>query len=378
MTTLRVIVDDVLTDVPDGISRYSLELTRQLIATAPRGCVVEGIVAARGETDRRLLQQLLPGLVGVHALPVGPRELALAWQMGVKLPLGGGLIHAPSLLAPLFKHDATDSLNQTTVTVHDVSAWTSPDSVGVVEAAWQKAMVKRARKFADAVVVPTHAVAEQLDDVAKLGDRIRVIGGAPSDTLRVPADAHARAEALRLPERYIATVSSLDPRKGLRPLISAMAHPSVAGLPLVVVGPEEFHGEHVSTVAMEAGLPEGRVRALGTLGDPDLAVVLSRAAVFVYPNLSSGFGLPVIEAMRFGTPVVHSDDPAVSEVAFGAGVTVPKDDADRYPARLAEAIGSVLADDDIRERLRFAGTDRAAAFSWQASAEQVWRLHAEL
>jgi glycosyltransferase involved in cell wall biosynthesis len=262
--------------------------------------------------------------------------------------------------------------------VHDVSAWTAPDAVGVVEAAWQKSMVKRARKFADAVVVPTHAVAEQLDDVAKLGDRIRVIGGAPSDTLRVPADADARAEALRLPERYIATVSSLDPRKGLRPLISAMARPVLDGLPLVVVGPEGFRGERVSTVAMEAGMPEGRVRALGTLADPDLAVVLSRADVFAYPNLSSGFGLPVIEAMRFGTPVVHSNEPALSEVAFGAGVAVAKDDADGYPARLAEAIAAVLADDALRERLRFAGLDRAAAFSWRASAEQVWRLHAEL
>ncbi|GAB3804747.1 glycosyltransferase family 1 protein [Humibacter antri] len=378
MTTLRVIVDDVLTDVPDGISRYSLELTRQLIATAPHGCAVEGIVAARGEADRRRLQQLVPGLIGVHSLPVGSRELALAWQMGVKLPLGGGLIHAPSLLAPLFKHDAKDSLDQTTVTVHDVSAWTSPDAVGVVEAAWQKSMVKRARRFADAVVVPTHAVAEQLDDIAKLGDRIRVIGGAPSDALRVPSDADARAEALRLPQRYIATVSSLDPRKGLRPLITAMAQPSLAGLPLVVAGQDEFHGERVSTVAMEAGLPEGRVRVLGALNDPDLAVVLSRAAVFAYPNLSSGFGLPVIEAMRFGTPVVHSDDPAVSEVAFGAGVTVAKDDPERYPARLAEAISSVLTDEPLRERLRFAGMDRAAAFSWRASAEQVWRLHAEL
>ncbi|HVX07827.1 glycosyltransferase family 1 protein [Humibacter sp.] len=378
MTTLRVIVDDVLTDVPDGISRYSLELTRQLIATAPRGCVVEGIVAARSETDRRVLQQLLPGLVGVHALPVGSRELALAWQMGVKLPMGGGLIHAPSLLAPLFKHDASDSVDQTTVTVHDVSAWTAPEAVGVVEAAWQKAMVKRARKFADAVVVPTHAVADQLNQVAKLGDRIRVIGGAPSDTLQVPDDADARAGALRLPERYIATVSSLDPRRGLRALIGAMTDPALHDLPLLVVGPEEHHGERVSTVAMEAGLAEGRVRTLGSLGDPDLAVVLSRATVFVYPNLSSGFGLPVVEAMRFGTPVVHSDDPAVAEVAFGAGVTVPREDSEGYPARLAEAVSSVVADDTLRERLRFAGMDRAAAFSWRASAESVWQLHAEL
>ena len=378
MTTLRVIVDDVLTDTPDGVSRYSLELTKQLVATAPKGCVVEGVIAAHNDTDRHLLQQLLPGLAGVHALPVGSRELALAWQMGVKLSMGGGLIHAPSLLAPLFKHDAADGLDQTTVTIHDVSAWTAPESVGSVEAAWQKAMVKRARKFADAVVVPTHAVAEQLASVARLGDRIRVIGGAPSDTLQLPSDVEARREALGLPERYIATVSSLDPRKGLRQLIQAMADPALAGVQLVVVGPEEFHGERVSTVAMEAGLPEGRVRTTGTLGDTDLAVVLAGAQVFVYPNLASGFGLPVIEAMRFGTPVVHSDDAAVVEVAFGAGITVAREGADGYSERLARAIADLLSDDERRERLRFAGMDRAAAFSWRSSAELVWKLHAEL
>ncbi|NNC13064.1 glycosyltransferase family 4 protein [Planctomonas sp. JC2975] len=377
MTTLRVIVDDVLSDVPDGVSRYSLELTRQLVATAPRGCVVEGVIAAHDETDRRRLQELLPGLADVHSLPVGPREVALAWQMGVKLPMGGGLIHAPSLLAPLFRHD-TDDLDQTTVTVHDASAWTASDKLGLTQTAWQKAMFKRARKFADAIVVPTHAVAEQLEDVAHLGDRIRVIGGAPSDTLRLPADADVRAARLRLPAQYVATVSSLDPRKGLRELLKAMSHPLLDGMPLVVVGPEEFRGETISTVAMECGLPEGRVLVLGTLEDEDLAVVLSRAGVFAYPNLASGFGLPVVEAMRFGTPVVHSDDPAVREVAFGAGIAVPREDAKGYPARLAQAIAAVLADPGVQERLRFAGMDRSAAFSWRDSAERVWLLHAEL
>lgn len=378
MTTLRVIVDDVLTEVPDGVSRYSLELTKQLIATAPRGCDVEGIIAAHDDKDRQHLDLLLPGLAEVHVLPVGSRELRLAWQMGVKLPVGGGLIHAPSLLAPLFKHKGSTTLEQTTVTVHDVSAWTAPEAAGVVEAAWQKAMVKRARKFADAIVVPTHAVAEQLSEAAKVGDRIRVIGGAPSGTLRLPADADARSASLGLPQHYVATVSSLDPRRGLRALITAMAHPLMNGLPLVVVGPDEFRGERVATVAMEAGLPEGRVRTLGTLSDSDLAVVLDRADVFAYPNLISGFGLPVIEAMRFGTPVVHSDDPAVAEVAFGAGIVVPREDAAGYPERLAEALSTVLADEAVRERLHFSGMDRAAAFSWRDSAERVWALHAEL
>jgi glycosyltransferase involved in cell wall biosynthesis len=378
MATLRVIVDDVLTDVADGVSRYTLELTRQLIATAPQGCVVEGVIAARSETDRHLLQQLLPGVGNLHALPVSSRELALAWQMGVKLPIGGGLIHAPSLLAPLFKHGGPGSGDQVAVTVHDVAAWTTSGAVGVVETAWQKSMVKRARRFADAVVVPTHAVAQQLNDVTDLGSRIRVIGGAPAETLRLPVEADARAEAMRLPKRYVATVSNLHPRRGLRALIAAMAHPLLDGLPLIVVGPDEFRGERVSTVSMENGLPEGRVRTLGTLGDTDLAVVLDRATVFAYPSLASGFGLPMIEAMRFGTPVVHSDAPALQEVAFGAGISVPSASTGDYPVLLAEAIASVLADDRVQERLRIAGIDRAAAFSWRDSAERVWQLHAEL
>jgi glycosyltransferase involved in cell wall biosynthesis len=378
MTMLRVIVDDVLTEVPDGESRYSLELARQLVATAPQGCHVDGVIAARSDADRRLLQQLIPGLSGVKALPVGPRELALAWQMGVRLPMGGGLVHATTLLAPLFRHDDPDDLDQTVVTVHDLAAYTAPESLGAVEAAWQKRMIKRAHKYADAVVVPTHAVAEQLDQVARMGDRIRVIGGAPADTLRLPEDADRRVAALGLPERYVATVANLDPRKGLRALIQAMARPELDGVPLVVVGPAESRGVHVTTVAMEAGLAESRVTVLGSLGDADLAVVLDRATVFAYPSLSSGFGLPVIEAMRFGTSVVHSDDPAVAEVAYGAGITVERDDVAGYPARLAEAIRGVLDDDALRERLRVSGEDRAAAFSWRDSAERVWQLHAEL
>ncbi|KQV06048.1 glycosyltransferase family 4 protein [Leifsonia sp. Root112D2] len=378
MTTLRVVVDPLITKVPGGIGRYTEELTRQLIATAPAGCDVEGIVASHPQEKIDALEARLPGLAGLHRLPLRRRQLARAWQYGIAVPLGGGMIHSPSLLAPLLKHDTLDAGEQLAVTIHDVLALTHPQSLANHDAQWQKAMIKRARKHADAVVVPTHAVAEALGERFDFGDRIRVIGGAPASTLQRPADADERAAALRLPERYVLTMGSIDPRKGVRSLIAAMALPEAAGLPLLIAGSGTLGEESAEGIAAAAGLPEDRVRALGHLDDDDLATVLDRAAVFVYPSLAEGFGLPLVEAFRFGTPVVHSDDPALVEVGGGAALVVPRADAAGYPQRLAEAIGRVLTDGALADRLSVSASDRARAFSWRDSAERVWQLHADL
>lgn len=379
MTTLRVIVDRIVGPAPGGIGRYTEELTRELIRTAPFGCEVSGIVSASPEADYETLTMLLPGLSGLYKSALDRRELQLAWQHGFTRLPGKGMVHAPSLLAPLSRHDRLNNEgDQTVVTVHDVIPWTHPDALSPRRAAWYKAMAKRAHKYADAVVVPTHAVAAQLGEILDFGDRIRVIGGAVSSKLTVPVDPGVRAERLELPERYILSVGTLEPRKGLDALIRAMAEPELAGLPLLIAGPEGSGNLDVEAVAAEAGLGEGRVRSLGYLADADLAVALDRASVFVFPSLAEGFGLPVIEAFHFGTPVVHSDDPAVVEVAAGAGVTVERDGAEGYPRRLAEAIRAVLDDPRLAERMRFSGLDRAKNFSWRDSAEKVWQLHADL
>jgi glycosyltransferase involved in cell wall biosynthesis len=177
----------------------------------------------------------------------------------------------------------------------------------------------------------------------------------------------------------VLAVSSLKPRKGLSSLIRAMSIPGVPRLPLVIVGPQEWHGQRISTVAMEAGLAENRVIVLGTLSDPDLAVVFHRASVFVCPSLAEGFGLSLLEAFTFGTPAIHSDDPALVEVSGGAGISVPLEwKGDTYPERLARALMHVIGDEALRQRLSVSGTDRARAYSWRDSAERVWQLHADL
>jgi glycosyltransferase involved in cell wall biosynthesis len=380
MTTLRVIIDQMVATVPGGIGRYTEELTRELISTAPRGCDVEGIVSkVPRETSNDILARL-PGLAELTTLALPRRELARAWQHGIATGARGrGMIHATSLLAPLRKIDRVNSLGeQVAVTIHDVVPWTHPETLTPHGVAWHKALARRARRYADAIVVPTHTVASELADIMKFGDRIRVIGGAVSSHLVLPADADARATALDLPADFILSVGTLEPRKGIASLITAMAHPDAPSFPLLIVGPPGWGDLDVAKLVAEAGLQPDRVRVLGFLSDSDLALVLDRASLFVFPSLAEGFGLPLIEAMHFGTPVVHSDAPALVEVTAGAGIVVARDDPAGYPERLAQAMNTALGDVARYEQLSVAGYDRSHAFSWRDSAEKVWQLHADL
>jgi glycosyltransferase involved in cell wall biosynthesis len=380
MTTLRVIVDQVIAPVPGGIGRYTEELTRQLIATAPAGCDVEAVVSAAPAADLAHLRTLLPGLSGLERLALPRRELALAWQAGMARGASQGMVHAPSVLAPLVAHDRfQEPGRQTVVTVHDTVPWTHPETLTPRGVHFHKAMVKRAFKHADAVVVPTHAVAAQLNDIHRFDDRLRVIGGAPSGRLRVPVDADLRAERLGLPERYVLAVGTLEPRKGLTALIQAMALPDAPqDVPLVIAGPDGWGDVDVVGTAERAGLAADRVQVLGRVEDADLAVAYDRATVFVFPSLAEGFGLPVVEAMSFGTPVIHSDDEALREVASDAGVSVAREPRTSYPERLAQAVYQVVNDAHLASQLAIAGPDRARMFDWQDSALETWQLHADL
>lgn len=379
MTTLRVILDQIIAPVPGGIGRYAEELTRNLIAVAPRGSGVAGFVSASPPSDYSRITDRLPGLSALYKSPFDRRQLSLAWQHGFTSLPGEGLVHATSILAPLSRHDRRRTPDtQTVVTIHDAVPWTHPETLSPRGAAWHRAMGKRAEKYADAIVVPTHAAGAALAEHLDVGARIRVIGGAPSEGLHAPDDADERAARLGLPDRYLLAVGTLEPRKGLEPLIHALARGIPTDVPLLVVGQAGWGDLDLAEVSAAAGLAPDRVRQLGRLSDPDLAVALSRATVFVFPSLAEGFGLPVVEAFSLGTPVVHSDAPAVSEVAGGAGLEVELAPGAGYSDRLTEAIRCVLEDDQLAARLAIAGRDRAQAFSWRDSAEKVWQLHADL
>lgn len=380
MTTLRMIAEDAVLRAGNELSRYAFELTRALIATTPPGCDVDLVFAAHPARALEQYRELFPGAARVHAVSLGREALRAAWLAGAVSSAGrGAMMHAPSLFAPLTKHDRSRGTQQV-ATIHDTLAWTHPSALGRGEAAWLRRMAHRAARYADAIVVPTHAVADELSELLDVGDRLRVIAGAVSSSLALPRDdVEQRASWLRLPERYLLARGSIEPYYGIDALIDALKLPGLDGLPLLIIGEDEGPSGRISSYAMESGLPEGRVRALGTLTDPDLALVLSRAAAFVAPSRSEGFGLAALEALALGTPLIHSDAPALVEVVGGAGLVVPRDGVgSTYPERLAAAIATVLGDAELADRMRVSGLDRAKAFSWRDSGARVWQLHADL
>ncbi|MCW2587558.1 MAG: mannosyltransferase, partial [Frankiales bacterium] len=190
---------------------------------------------------------------------------------------------------------------------------------------------------------------------------VLVVGEGVSGDLVLPADADQRAAALGLPDRFLLTVATLEPRKGLRELVAALRE--VPGIPLYCVGQPGW-----GDVAVPAGAD---VHLLGRVPDADLAVLLDRATALVVPSYDEGFGLPLLEGMAAGTPVLTSTAPALVEVAGGAALSVPLPE-------LVDGLRQVLDDEPLRARLRTAGPARAAQFSWDAAAARLWRAYADL
>lgn len=188
-----------------------------------------------------------------------------------------------------------------------------------------------------------------------------------------PAEIQAYRRARGLPERFILYLGTLEPRKNLPTLIRAYARlrsAGVGGHTLVLAGAPGWQHEAISRLLVAHRLGE-HVRLLGYVDPEELALCYNAADLFVYPSLYEGFGLPVLEAMACGTPVVSSNAASLPEVVGEAGLLVdPLDES-----QLAEAIGRALNDAGLRARLRQAGLERARRFSWTAMAEQTLDIY---
>ncbi|MGI9821639.1 glycosyltransferase [Agromyces sp. Marseille-Q5079] len=378
-TTLRMVVDQVIAPVPGPLGVYTQALTTALIANAPAGCEVEGIVSSSSVAEIEQVEAMFPGMARLYKTSLARRELTAAWQLGLTTSPGGGMIHAPGLFAPLRRHDRTVSGDQVVVTLHDLAPWRHPEALTPSYVAWAKAILKRARRHADAIVVPTHALAERLAEIADFGDRVRVIGTAPRPGLVRPAalEASLRATRLGLPSEYLVTGGTLEPRAGVVDLLEALGRPGVPAVPLVVLGPATWGEVHLANVAAEAGVDPRLVRAIECDDPADLAVVLSGAIAAVAPGHDDGAATGLIEAFSLGVPVIHSTTPTHLEVAAESGLAVTIGSGG-YADRLAAAVTSVVEQPALAERLSITSSDRARAFSWRDSAERVWQLHADL
>jgi glycosyltransferase involved in cell wall biosynthesis len=352
---LVVVAEQLLAPVPGGTGRYTRELLRALPAAAPAGWTVSSVVARHSDAEAARVDDV----EGPRVLPLPPRALAGVWQLGLPWWPGGDAVHAPTPLAPA-KAPRGRSLS---VTVHDTVPWTHPETLTPRGVAWHRAMIARAARRADALVVPTQSVCDELAEWVSRAAPVHVIGHG------VTGFPDAVDVGLDLPERYVLAIGTLEPRKGVDVLIDAMSR--FDGPPLLLAGQPGWGGLDPLAMARERGLPDGRVRVLGRLSDAELAGALRRASVLAVPSLAEGFGLPLLEAMAAGVPVVHSDAPALVEVAACAGVAVPRGDA----GALAVALRGVLGSPARAAELVTLGRARVADFSWHTAAKAVWALH---
>jgi glycosyltransferase involved in cell wall biosynthesis len=356
---VALVLEQLLSRVPGGTGRYARELASALAAIAPEGAELTGWVGAHGD----FAAARVPGVAGPTRLALGHRALAVAWERGVgPAPRDADVIHAPTLLMPPRRRTPV------VVTIHDAVPWTHPDTLTARGVAFHKRMGARAAAQADRVIVPSQATAAALAQVLDFGDRVHVIPLGMSLTIAAPTDARARRRQLGLPECYLVTVATLEPRKGLDVLLDAIG--DVPDITLAVVGPDGWGNFDVATEVRDRALGD-RVLHLRELSDSDLGAVVSGALALVQPSREEGFGLPVLEAMALGTPAVISDAPALVELAGGAAAVTAVGD----PAALARELTALAGDPERAAQLGEAGRKRAAGFTWANAAEQTWAVY---
>jgi glycosyltransferase involved in cell wall biosynthesis len=324
--------------------------------------------------------EALPGNFRLVQLPAGPRGewLHFAWHAlrrpAVERWLGPqDVVHATTTAAVPAVRSA-----RLVVTVHDLVWWRFPQGLN-----WAGRFVHRtglriaAREAAAIVAVSDATRLEALEYLGPAADpaRFTVIHNAAAAEFGEPVPEAARQEVRArhgLPGRYLAAVGTVEPRKNLHRLVAAYGS-LPAGLQetfgLVLIGPYGWKMEEWKDRLGDAR-PAGRVVWTGYVPDADLRAILAGATLFAYPSLLEGFGIPILEAMLAGVPVVTSNTSSMPEVAGDAALLADPTDT----AALAAAVERALTDGDLRRRLIAAGRDRARQFSFAAMAEKYLLL----
>ena len=278
------------------------------------------------------------------------------------------VIHATTLAMP----PATAPV---VVSIHDLAFLDHPDFFTVRGLAFFRRGLQLALEHAAAVLVPSRATFDACREAGFEESRLRV---APWGIDTEPATA-AHVEAARrrygLRRPYVLFVGTVEPRKNLRRTLEAFSRISAEGRPvdLALVGPEGWN-EDLAELLDAVGEAKDHVQLLGFVPSADLAALYAGAAAFCFPSLQEGFGLPVLEALAQGAPVITSAGTATEEVAGDAALLIDPTDVDA----LTDAIRQVLDDSALTDRLRAAGPIQAARFSWTRCSEVVATTYREV
>lgn len=394
-----VVVEQCWHRVPGGTAFAALSSVEALVAHSDWQVV--GVAAVH----RRRQPELAAAGLEVHHMALPRLVLYESWQR-LRWPTiqsrSGKLdvVHASGGVVP----PAGDAA--LVVTVNDLAFMHYPEFFSRRGVSFMSRAFALAKRYADLVMVPS---VQTLQDCVEHGigrDRLRLVPlGATPQVVSESDRAEVRVR-YGLPERFLLWVGTNEPRKNLESLLSAFALSNV-DLPLILVGPSGWSQRSKkpkalgrwpvmkgrpkagkSTVSRLTVSPltinspteglfagqESKVRHIGEVSRKDLSVLYDLAEVFIYPSLMEGFGLPILEAMAQGTPVITSKGGATEEVAGGAAELVDPHNVES----IADGIAKVVGDSQLREKLALAGAKRSSGATWQHTAEAISACYEEV
>ena len=322
----------------------------------------------------------------LKTIPLSDRELNVVWHR-LRLPLPVELItgpvdvfHSPDFtLPPVWRARAV-------LTVHDLSFLRVPECFTGALRRYLERVVPRSVRRADHVIADSHSTKRDL--VELLGTpagKVTVIHSGVEPRFRPIIDRAALGPVRQrydLPERFIISVGTLQPRKNFATLVEAFARlksetgnwkPGARSLKLVIAGGRGWLYEEIFARVEALGL-QGDVLFPGFVADEDLPALYNLAEAFVLPSLYEGFGLPPLEAMACGTPVVTSNVSSLPEVVGDAGLMVEPADVES----LAVAIERVLEDGGLRREMVQRGLARAKEFTWERAARRLLGIYTRM
>lgn len=372
---MRVAIDARPATAPEktGVGYYTAHLIRRMPVLDPDTDYVAWYLNAGGFLHgRRFFRDVAAPNLRELGTPI-PARLFNRMTARLDLPRIEWFVRFDVLFGPNFVPAPTRATRQV-VTVHDLGFRFHPDTAPQTVPWWLTGL-QRTLRVATRVIVPSEATRRDVIELyAVEPGRIAAIPlGVDTLTFRPPREDEVRSVRRKFAiEGPYLVFLGLDRRKNLPALAEAVRRMPAGDRPtLVLVGgrPWDPDGRDRVGEALEA-VPAGslgRVVLTGYVADTTKAALLGGADALVYPSLYEGFGLPVLEAMACGTPVIASDVAALPELVHGAGVLIDLAD----PDELAEHIGTILADDELRGRLRAAGIERASGYTWDETARRT-------
>jgi glycosyltransferase involved in cell wall biosynthesis len=368
---VKILLDTLQAGNLSGTGTYAISLAESLPGVLPDaeiGLVVPNDGAVRFMNER--LEARYPS--STARFPLGTVARSLQMRAAIR-DFQPDVVHYPASFLRLAGRGGLDRV-KLVVTVHDLSFLRHPEWFTRSRAAYYRAAIRPTVTKADLILADSEATAHDLQDLLGVATERIVVTPLGVNTRFAPASTEDVARARKtyqLPERFFLYLGTIEPRKNLARLIEAFnAIANTTDLDLVIAGREGWRAD--STIIAHRLSPfRSRIHFPGFVADDDLPALLSAAEVFVWPSLWEGFGLPPLEAMACGVPVITSSTSSLPEVVGDAAMMVDPEDV---PA-LADAMATLAGDEMRRADLRNAGLERAGQFTWRRTAELTARAY---